>query len=79
MQSADDRGRDANSLTILGWFFVVLALLVLLSTFWSFGDGRALLVTLICGGVLLAVGAGMATAGKKLRSAQSAEANQADG
>jgi hypothetical protein len=54
------------SLKILGMFFTVLALLVLLGTLWTLNNTRAIVVNLLCGSVLLVVGIGMVTLGRKV-------------
>jgi len=54
------------SMKILGSFFIVLAFLVLLGALWELGNYRAIVVTLICGGVLLLVGSGMVVVGLKI-------------
>jgi len=48
--------RDATSLKILGTFFVILGLLVLVGIFWTLGDRRAIVVNAASGLTLLAVG-----------------------
>ena len=60
------RDRDSMSLKILGLFFSVLALLVLLGTLWSLNNPRAIVVNLVCGSVLLLVGIGMVAVSRKV-------------
>ena len=57
------------SLKILGLFFTVLALLVLLGTLWTLNDSRAVVVNLVCGSVLLVVGIGMVAVSRKVARA----------
>jgi len=60
------RHRDAMSMKILGSFFIVLSLLVLLGVLWELGNFRAIVVTLICGSTLLSVGVGMVVVGRRI-------------
>ena len=72
-ETNEHRDRDATSLKILGSFFTVLSTLVLLGTFWTLDDFRAVVVNLICGAVLLAVGLGMIVIGRKIARKQQEE------
>jgi predicted phage tail protein len=57
--SADYGQRDAASLRMLGFFFAILGTLVLIGTFWSLDNARAIIVNVASGGMLVAVGVGM--------------------
>ncbi len=59
LDKTSHRERDAASLKILGFFFTVLGILVLIGTLWSLGDTRAMVVNIVSGAVLLVVGLGM--------------------
>ena len=60
LDQTDHAERDAASLRILGFFFTVLGLLVLVGTYWTPRDEnmRATIVNAVSGGVLTAIGAG---------------------
>lgn len=51
------RRRDADTLFVMGIFFTILALAVLLGTLWTTGT-KALVVNLVSGGILLLIGLG---------------------
>jgi len=57
--TTDHRERDAASIKILGFFFAVLGSLVLVSTFWSLGNFRTVVVSLASGAALTLIGLGM--------------------
>jgi len=59
LDTTDHRERDAASIKILGFFFSVLGALVLVGTFWSLDDSRAVTVNLASGSVLTSIGLGM--------------------
>jgi len=59
LDQTDHRERDAASLRILGFFFAVLGSLVLIGTFWSLDNFRAVTINLASGAVLMFVGLGM--------------------
>ena len=63
-----DSNRDADSLKILGFFFVALGLLVLVGTLWTLENFRAMVVNLASGFVLTAVGAVMLAVSRRLRA-----------
>lgn len=56
MTSSNASDRDAASLRILGSFFLVLGVLVLIGTFWTLDNARAMVVNLGSGLVLGGVG-----------------------
>ena len=58
-QQPDIQQRDADTLRVLGIFFSVMGALVLLGTFWAIGKMAAVIVSLLSGGILLAIGLGM--------------------
>jgi len=59
LDQTDHHERDAASLRILGFFFAVLGSLVLVGTFWSLDNTRAVMVNLASGSVLTFIGLGM--------------------
>ncbi len=59
VETPDYRQRDAASLNILGFFFAVLGSLVLVGTYWSLDNARALIVNLASGALLTVIGLGM--------------------
>ena len=59
--------RDAASLKILGFFFSVLGLLVLVGTLWSLDNTPALIVNVASGAVLTLVGLGMIAYARRSR------------
>ncbi len=59
VDATDPSERDAASLKILGFFFTVLGLLVLVGTLWSLDNTRAIIVNVASGATLVAVGLGM--------------------
>jgi len=58
-ETTDYRERDAASIKILGFFFTLLGVLVLVGTFWTLHNIRAVTVNLASGAVLTLVGLGM--------------------
>ena len=60
------RKRDAEALTIIGFFFAVLAVLVLIGVVWH-DRGRGLAVGIGAGVLLLTVGIGAVAIGVRLR------------
>lgn len=68
------RSRDAASFLVMGSFFVVLALLVLLGTFWSEDFSFPVVLNVVSGVVLLLVGLGLLTLARRvLQGASQAE------
>lgn len=65
--TADARQRDALSLLMVGGFFALLALLVLVGTWWTLERPRAAAVNVVAGMLLLGIGLGMMAAGRRLR------------
>lgn len=63
----DSRLRDAWSLLMVGGFFALLALLVLVGTWWTLERPRAAAVNVVAGLLLMAIGLGMIAAGRHLR------------
>jgi len=59
LDPTDHKERDAASIKILGFFFSVLGGLVLIGSYWSRENSRALTVSLVSGAVLTLVGLGM--------------------
>lgn len=66
-ESLESRRRDALSLLLVGGFFALLAVLVLIGTWWTLEKPRAAAVNVVSGLVLLAIGLGMVGAGVHLR------------
>ena len=62
-----DGSRDAASLRILGAFFIILGCLVLIGTFWTLDNTRAMIVNVVSGLVLAGIGTGMQISARKLR------------
>ncbi len=54
--SQESAVRDADTLRVLGRFFLVLGLLVLVATLWAWGEYRAMVVNLLSGSLLTGVG-----------------------
>jgi len=61
------RERDAASMKLLGGFFCVLAVLVLIGSIWSTGRPHAMVVNIGAGTLMLVVGSGMLWIGTRLR------------
>lgn len=53
---------------LLGFFFSVLASLVLIATLWTLDRPRAMTVNLLAGMTLMAVGVGMIWGGRRLNA-----------
>lgn len=60
------RRRDGNSLVLLGGFFMVIAVLVLCGIFWSHEEMSVIVVNLVAGAALLAIGGGTFYTGMRL-------------
>jgi predicted phage tail protein len=60
---------DAASLRIIGTFFGILGILVLVATGWTLDNTRAMLVNLASGGVLTVLGGVMLLISRKLSAA----------
>ncbi len=58
--------RDASSLRVLGLFFTILGVLVLIGTVWTRNDLHAAVVNASSGIVLLTVGIGTITIGRRI-------------
>jgi len=71
------RRRDSDSLFVMGIFFTVLSVAVLVGSFWADGT-KALVVNLFSGGILLAIGAGSVAYGAsgKWRKGKPTEARE---
>jgi len=63
----DYRQRDAASFLMLGTFFAVMGSLVLVGTFWTLERMHAMVVNIIAGLLLLAIGLGMLALGVRAR------------
>ena len=57
--------RDAETQTALGIFISVISIPVLIGTFWSRNDPRAMAINAIAGFVLLAIGIALVVWGRK--------------
>lgn len=66
-QHREFRGRDASTLSIIGSFFALLAVLVVCGTF--FGEARlaARLINVAAAGVLFLIGLGMIFSARRIR------------
>ncbi len=69
LDTTDHGERDAASIKILGFFFTILGSLVLVGTFWSLDDTRALTVNLVSGALLTSIGLGMIYLVRRSRNA----------
>lgn len=67
-QEPTQTDRDAITLKILGIFFLIIGLLVLVGTFWAIGNYRAVVVNLVSGFVLLVVGGIMGGIASRLKN-----------
>ncbi|MBX3415865.1 MAG: hypothetical protein KF708_24495 [Pirellulales bacterium] len=64
---AELRRRDAGTLSVLGIFFCVLGVLVVIGTYWTLGHTHAMIVNLGAGLATLGVGLLMLWIGARLR------------
>ncbi|MBX7071536.1 MAG: hypothetical protein K1X71_00200 [Pirellulales bacterium] len=55
----EQKQRDAMTFVLLGGFFTVMALLVLIGTLWTLARPHAMVVNLVAGLILLAMGGAM--------------------
>ena len=62
------RRRDAGSLKIVGWFFLILGSLVMLGTFWARGNQRAMIVNVCSGALIAVIGIGMVFLSRRLQA-----------
>ena len=67
MDQTDYRQRDAASFLMLGTVFAVMGSLVLVGTFWTLERMHAMVVNLVAGLLLLAIGLGMLALGARAR------------
>jgi len=65
---AEQFDRDGISLLMMGAFFSVLAVLVLIGTFWALGQFRAAVVNFTAGAILLGIGLTLLGVGKRFRA-----------
>ena len=72
----ENRARDATSFLLLGSFFSILAILVLIGTLWTLDRPRAMAVNLSAGGVLLSIGLVMLYAGRRVQRSRRREARR---
>jgi len=59
LETPDYSERDAATLKILGFFFAVLGALVLVATYWTLGNIRAVIVNVASGTTLVVIGLGL--------------------
>ncbi len=59
--------REATSLRMLGFFFIILGALVLLGTCWTLDNFRASVVNVCSGSVLAMIGGGMIYISRRLQ------------
>ncbi len=71
MDTTDHGERDVASIKILGFFFTVLGLLVLVGTFATLDNPRGAIVNAISGLVLATIGAAMLLWAKRARKRSS--------
>lgn len=69
----ENRDRDASSFLLLGTFFTVLAVLVLLGTLWTLDRPRPMVVNLIAGSLLLTIGLTTLWVGRRLKRSRPKE------
>lgn len=55
----EQKQRDAMTFVLLGGFFTVMSLLVLIGTLWTFARPHAMVVNLVAGLILLVIGGAM--------------------
>ena len=79
MLQSETEHRDSMTLRILGTFFVVLGLLVLVATGWTWGNMRATVVNLSCGVVLTSIGGAMYMVALKVGGRADDDAVDAEG
>lgn len=72
-----DRQRDSVSLIIIGTFFALFSLLVLVGTFWEHRV-RAIIVNIAAGLVLFLIGAGMAGFGWWMKRTNKTSSSETD-
>jgi uncharacterized membrane protein len=65
---AEQYDRDGISLSMMGAFFSVLAVLVLIGTFWALGQFRAAVVNFTAGAILLTIGLTLLGVGIRFRA-----------
>jgi len=63
----EQRQRDAITFFLLGGFFAVMGVLVLIGTFWTLARPHAMVVNFVSGLVLLVIGVAMIAFGQHLR------------
>ena len=68
--------RDGMSLVLLGGFFSLLAVLVLLGSFWNDRGSAALVVNIIAGLLLLGIGFGTVVSGRWMLGRAREDASQ---
>ena len=66
-QPNDIQQRDADTLRVLGIFFTIMGALVMLGTIWAIGKMSAVIVSLVSGGILLAIGLGTCRYANRIR------------
>ena len=72
----ENRARDATSFLLLGSFFSILAMLVLIGTLWTLDRPRAVIVNLSAGGLLLLIGLVMLYAGRRVQRSRRRKAQR---
>ena len=70
--SNESTQRDSATLRILGIFFTILGVLVLIASFWTLNETKALVVNLLSGSVLVCVGTGMIIVSRRLTTSATA-------
>ncbi len=69
----ENRARDSTSFLLLGSFFSLLAMLVLIGTLWTLDRPRAMIVNLAAGSLLLLIGLIMLYFGRRVQRSRSRE------
>lgn len=70
--SNESTQRDSATLRILGIFFTILGVLVLIASFWTLNETKALVVNLLSGSVLVCVGTGMIIVSRRMTNSATA-------
>ena len=70
--SNESTQRDSATLRILGIFFTILGVLVLIASFWTLNETKALVVNLVSGSVLVCVGTGMIIVSRRMANSATA-------
>ena len=75
---AELRRRDAGTLAVLGIFFCVLGVLVVIGTYWTIGHTHAMIVNLGAGLATISVGVAMLLVSARLRKPVARKESKSD-